>query len=53
MLLTVKQVCNQLSIGRILAYRLIKEGELQMVKLHGRTLMTRESIEQLVKAKTG
>jgi excisionase family DNA binding protein len=51
MLFNVNEVCKQLSIGRTLVYRLIKDGDLEVVKLHGRTLITRVSVERLIKAR--
>ena len=51
MLSSVKDVCKQLSIGRTLVYRLIKDRDLEAVKLRGRTLITDTSVERLIKAR--
>lgn len=51
MLLNVKELCKELRIGRTLAYKLMASDDLEIVKLHGRTLITRASVERLIKAR--
>lgn len=52
MLFNVNAVCKLLSVGRTMVYRLIKDEELEVVKLHGRTLITKVSVERLIEART-
>ena len=47
-LYSVNEACKQLSIGRTLVYKLIKSGELEAVKIRGRTLITIASITKLI-----
>ena len=48
MLYSVNETCKQLSIGRTLAYKLIAAGELEVVKIRGRTLITKSSVTKLI-----
>lgn len=52
MLVTINEAAKTLGIGRTLLYRLIGLGELEVVRLGARTLVTRASIEALVDRKT-
>ncbi len=47
-LLSVNETCKQLSIGRTLAYKLMGAGELEVVKIRGRTLITKSSVKKLI-----
>lgn len=47
-LYSVNETCKQLSIGRTLAYKLIKAHELEVVKIRGRTLITKASVTKLI-----
>lgn len=48
MLLTIREVCKQLDIGRTLGSRLINSDEFEVMRLGNRTLITRKSIEALI-----
>ena len=48
LLLTVEDAAELLSIGRTNAFRLIKDGELQSVKIGARRLVPRASVEAYV-----
>jgi excisionase family DNA binding protein len=50
-LLSVQDTCKQLSIGRTLAYKLISNRDLDIVRIGGRTLVTVESIRKLIERK--
>lgn len=50
MLFSINETCKQLGIGRTLVYQLIKRGELEVAKIAGRTLVTKESVKRLVEA---
>jgi len=52
MLATINDAAKTLGIGRTLLYRLINSGELDVVRLGARTLVTRASIEALIERKT-
>ena len=52
MLVTINDAAKTLGIGRTLLYRLINSGELDVVRLGARTLVTRASIEALIERKT-
>lgn len=47
-LLSVNETCKQLSIGRTLVYKLIGAGELEVVKIRGRTLIMKSSVNKLI-----
>jgi excisionase family DNA binding protein len=49
-LFSTNDTCKQLRIGRTLVYQLIKRGELEVVKIAGRTLVTKESAKRLIEA---
>lgn len=51
MLLPINEAAKTLGIGRTLLYRLINSGELEMVRLGNRSLITRASIEALIERK--
>lgn len=54
MLCSIRDAANILGVGRTFAYGLIKKGQLETVKLGGRHLVTRASINALVaRAKGG
>ncbi|MBD3761916.1 helix-turn-helix domain-containing protein [Rhizorhabdus sp.] len=53
MLVPINEAAKTLGIGRTLLYRLIRLGELEMVRLGSRSLVTRSSIEALIERKTG
>jgi len=44
--LTVKQVCEQLSICRQSVYKLIQQGELDAKRTHGKWLILSESVDR-------
>ena len=45
----VNDGCRAMGIGRTLCYELIRRGELQVVKIGGRTLIPRSEIERLTR----
>jgi len=49
-LYSVNEARKQLSIGRTLVYKLIKAHELEVVKIHGRTLITKDSVAKLIES---
>ena len=53
MLITINDAAKMLGIGRTLLYKLINMGELEVVRLGSRTLVTRASIDGLVDRKRG
>lgn len=48
MVLSVKEVCRLLSIGRTTFYKLMRAGKLVARKLRGRTVVLRGDFEQFV-----
>ncbi|WP_137680946.1 helix-turn-helix domain-containing protein [Aurantiacibacter suaedae] len=52
-LLTVRETCDALRIGRTNVYRLISEGQLKVVKIGSATRITTASIRALVGADAG
>ena len=50
-LYSVNETCKQLSTGRTLAYKLMASGELEVVKIRGRTLITKASLTKLIETK--
>lgn len=51
-LLTVDQFCAFAALGRTTAYRLIREGKLQICKIGSRTLIKSDSVEALITSHT-
>ena len=50
LLYTVEDVAEQLSIGRTVVFRLIRDGQLQSVKIGSRRLVARSSVEAFVRS---
>ena len=51
-LLTVKEATRYLGVGRTTLYGLVKEGELQTVKLvHGRTQFLKTDLDDFINSK--
>lgn len=48
----IKDVCRTLSLGRSSIYGMIRKGQLNSVKIAGRTLILRSEIERLVREAT-
>ena len=46
---TVNEACRMLSIGRSSLYDLVKSGDLQLVKIAGRSLVPRSELERLTR----
>lgn len=46
--LSIKTVCEQLSLGRTTVHALMKKEQLDVIRICGRTLITAESVEALV-----
>jgi excisionase family DNA binding protein len=47
-LLTVKQVCNYLSVSHTTVYRMIERKELSPITIGGRTLFDKKDIDNLI-----
>ena len=45
----VDEACRQLGIGRTSLYALAKSGQLQLIKIAGRTLVPRSEMERLTR----
>jgi excisionase family DNA binding protein len=48
MLLTIKEVANELSISRSSVYRLIAQGRISTVTILGKKRVTRKSLERFI-----
>ncbi|CAH0356631.1 helix-turn-helix domain-containing protein [Sphingobium sp. CECT 9361] len=46
--LSVKEFCEAVGIGRTKAYEILGAGELEIVRLGRRTLITKRSVEALI-----
>jgi hypothetical protein len=46
--LSIKTVCEQLSLGRTTVHALMKTEQLDVIRICGRTLITAESVDALV-----
>lgn len=46
--ISVAKFCQLSGIGKTLAYDLIKDGRLQVIKINRRTLITMESVDALL-----
>jgi len=44
----VNEFCNIVGVGRSLAFQLIRSGEVDVVRINRKTLVTMESIERLL-----
>ena len=45
----VPEACSALGIGRTSLYELVKNGELKLIRIAGRTLVPRSELERLVR----
>jgi len=46
--LTVPDACRAIGIGKTTAYKLIKDGKLEQIKVGARTLIVAESVRHLI-----
>lgn len=47
-LVTVEEACRLLSVSRSMLYKLVKQGEIELIKVGGRTRFRRTDLETLV-----
>lgn len=52
-LCSIKNAASEIGVGRTFTYKLIKDGELEIVKLGRRTLVKVDSIRALIERRTG
>ena len=52
-LLTVKEACEYLRIGRSTLYRHIKQGKIKPVKIGKRTLIDKNDLDRLIEESKG
>ena len=45
----IDEACHSLGIGRTSLYELVKSGEVQLIKIAGRSLVPRSEIERLTR----
>ncbi|WP_414712848.1 helix-turn-helix domain-containing protein [Sphingomonas sp.] len=46
--MSIREVCEYVSIQRTTCYKLLGSGELEAVKIGSRTLVTKRSVEELI-----
>ncbi len=49
LLMTLNETANSLGIGKTKTYELVREGELELVKIGAKSLITHESIIAFIK----